>query len=50
MKAFGSKSLKRDGKVWVLVGYSFKRFGFGIEISKYSINIDLAFFWIGIEF
>lgn len=38
------------GKLWISYGYSFKRFGLGFTIDKYHMDIDLVFFWFGIEF
>ena len=38
------------GKFWFSYGYSFKRFGIGFNIDKYHMDIDLVFFWVGIEF
>ena len=38
------------GKFWISFGYSFKRFGIGFNIDKYHMDIDLVFFWVGIEF
>lgn len=35
---------------WVYIGMSWTRFGFGFAISKYSLDLDLGFFWIGVEF
>lgn len=35
---------------WVSIGYSFKGFGLGFRISKWSFDMDLGFLWIGIEF
>jgi len=34
---------------WVFYGGSFKRFGLGFSIERYSINIDLCWVWIMIE-
>ena len=42
------KEITIGGK-WVNYGYSFKQFGLGFTISKYNMNIDLVFFWVGIE-
>jgi hypothetical protein len=45
--------MHKEAKVlnkWVSFGYSFKRFGIGFTIDKYHMDIDLVFFWIGIEF
>lgn len=35
---------------WVSYGYSFKRVAYGFSIDKYSLQIDLLFFWFGVEF
>jgi len=35
---------------WVYIGASWTRFGLGISISKYSLDIDLGFVWVGVEF
>jgi hypothetical protein len=37
------------GTKWISFGYSFKRFGIGFTIDKYHMDIDLVFFWVGIE-
>lgn len=34
---------------WVHYGASFKRFGLGFSIERYSINLDLFWVWIMIE-
>ena len=38
------------GKSWFIYGCSFRRIGFGFSIDKYTLQIDLIFFWVGIEF
>ena len=38
------------GKWWLSYGYSFRRVGFGFSIDRYSLQIDLIFFWVGLEF
>jgi hypothetical protein len=43
------KEFNLGGK-WISCGYSFKRFGIGFNIDKYHMDIDLVFFWVGIEF
>jgi hypothetical protein len=42
------KEFNLGGK-WISCGYSFKRFGIGFNIDKYHMDIDLVFFWVGIE-
>jgi hypothetical protein len=37
------------GTKWISFGYSFKRFGIGFNIDKYHMDIDLVFFWFGVE-
>lgn len=44
-----SKEIK-IGKSWVGLGLSFNRFGVGICIDRYHIDIDFIFFWISWEF
>jgi hypothetical protein len=34
---------------WVHYGGSFRRFGLGFSIERYSINLDLLWFWVMIE-
>ena len=38
------------GKLWISYGWSFKRFAIGFCIDTYHADIDLGFFWFGIEF
>ena len=38
------------GKWWFSCGVNFKQFRLGFGISKYALDIDLVFIWIGIEF
>ena len=38
------------GKWWLSAGYCFKRVGFGFSIDRYTLQIDLIFFWVGLEF
>ena len=38
------------GKWWLSYGYSFRRVGFGFSIDRYTLQIDLIFFWVGLEF
>ncbi len=38
------------GKWWFVCGINWKRFAIGFSISKYSLDIDLIFVWVGIEF
>jgi hypothetical protein len=35
---------------YVSVGWSWRGFGLGFRISKWSFDLDLGFLWIGIEF
>ena len=44
-----NKEVQVFGK-WVSFGYSFKGFGLGFRISTWDFNLDLGFFWFGIEF
>jgi len=37
------------GTTWIHYGYSFKRFALGFSIDKWHMDIDLVFFWIGVE-
>jgi len=41
---------RKIGKVYLSIGFSFHRFALGFTFSKKFIDIDLAFFWIGVEF
>jgi len=34
---------------WIHYGGSFKRFGIGFNFDRYSINLDLLWFWVSIE-
>ena len=43
------KNLKKEFDDLIACGYSFKRFGIGFNIDKYHMDIDLVFFWVGIE-
>lgn len=41
-------------KVWNVklnlnIGYSFMGFALGFSITRYSIGLDLGFFWISLE-
>lgn len=38
------------GRSWLSYGYSFRRVGFGFSIDRYTLQIDLIFFWVGLEF
>lgn len=38
------------GNRWISFGYSFRRFAVGFTIDRYHMDIDLVFFWVGIEF
>lgn len=33
----------------IVAGYSFTRFGFGFCIGRWSADLDLGFFWLGVE-
>lgn len=33
----------------IVTGYSFTRFGFGFCISRWSVDLDLGFVWLGVE-
>jgi hypothetical protein len=48
MKLFGAGH-GRLGKIWIAVGYNFKRFAIGFGIDRYSINLDLGPFWLSFE-
>ncbi len=41
---------RKVGKIYIGVGYSFSRFFLGFSISKNHFDLELAFFWIGVEF
>ncbi len=41
---------RKVGKVFINAGFSFRRFALGFTISKEYIDLELAFFWIGVEF
>ena len=49
-RRWGMHKEMKLGKFWFSYGYSFKRFGIGFNIDKYHMDIDLVFFWFGIEF
>jgi hypothetical protein len=49
MKTFGHLNLVLRDKVWVNAGYNWHRFAIGFSVDRYGLSIDLAFFWIGIE-
>lgn len=49
MNTFGSANLVVFRRAWVNVGYNFHRFGLGISVDRYGINIDLAFFWFSLD-
>lgn len=38
------------GKRWVSFGHSWRGFGIGFRIDKYSLSLDLGFIWFGVEF
>ena len=44
-----NKEINKFGK-WIHIGYSWKGFGLGFRIDRYSLNIDFLWFWFGIEF
>lgn len=48
MKIRYGKEFKFLGK-WFNFGYSFRRIGFGVLVTQYFINVDLFFFWFGVE-
>ncbi len=37
------------GKKWVSIGATYRRFAIGFAVSPWSIDIDLGFFWLGVE-
>lgn len=43
-----SKEKKILGK-WVLYGFSFRRFGIGFHVDRYSIGLDFIFVWVTVE-
>lgn len=34
---------------YIHYGYSFSRFALGFSIDKWHMDIDLFFFWVGVE-
>ena len=38
------------GKLWISYGWSFKRFAIGFCIDLDHADIDLGFFWFGVEY
>lgn len=44
-----SKEVK-IGKYWFYFGYNFKHVGLGFRIDRWTIQVDLIFFWFGWEF
>lgn len=48
MTLFASKHLKL-GKLYICIGYNFKRLAVGFSIDRYSINLDLGPIWFSIE-
>lgn len=38
------------GKAYLSFGFSLKAFTLGINITRCSVMLDLAFVWIGLEF
>jgi len=44
-----SKEIK-IGKMWISVGYSFRRLALGFAVDRYHADIDLIFFWVSWEF
>ena len=39
----------KKGNRWFHCGYSFRHFSLGIRFDKRSFDLDLCFFWIGLE-
>ena len=39
----------KKGNRWFHYGYSHKRFALGVVISPNNFDVDLCFFWIGLE-
>lgn len=39
----------KKGNRWFRYGYSFRHFSLGIRFDKRSFDLDLCFFWIGLE-
>jgi hypothetical protein len=39
----------KRGNVWLHYGYSHMRLALGITISPNNFELDLVFFWIGLE-
>ena len=42
-------SIIKNGRMWFSYGFSFRRFAIGASISWHSFDLDLTFFWIGLE-
>jgi hypothetical protein len=40
---------RKIGKRWLSIGIHKNGIGLGFSISKYSISVDLLFFYIGLE-
>ena len=49
MKTFGSSGSNPYAKVRINFGYNLHRFGLGFSINRYNFDLDLAFFWISVE-
>jgi hypothetical protein len=41
---------RKVGKVHINAGFSLKRFALGFTVCKEYIDLEVAFFWIGVEF
>jgi hypothetical protein len=45
----------RYGNYWqfkrftLVIGFSIKRFGLGFSVNQWGADLDLGFFWIGVE-
>jgi len=48
MTLFASKHLKL-GKIYICIGYNFKRLALGFSVDRYSINLDLGIIWLSVE-
>ena len=40
----------RNGRLYLIIGVNWKRFGLGISIDRWSFNLDLIWLWISIEY
>ena len=50
MKSRGSTYILSNKFAWIAVGYSLTQFAVGFRFSRYSIDIDLFFVWLSVEF